>query len=414
MNVSRGTMNALISDLKPAAYNPRKIEPKELNKLVKSIKTFGFVEPVVINKDNTIIGGHQRLKAAQKMGMTEVPVVQVDIPKGQEKALNLALNRISGEWDETKLAEVLVQLTKEEREQSGFDEDEIAKAIGAAINGEEDDFDTTPPVEPKTKLGDLYELGEHRLLCGDSCDLEQVKQLMRGEQADMAWTDPPYNVNYEGGNGLKIENDSMDDLKFRRFLTDAFKNMAWVLGEGCPFYIAHASSESYNFVGAVKDAGLLFKQTIVWVKDRLVLGRQDYQWRHEPILYGWKPGSAHKWYGEFDKTTVLDQSRKFEDWSKEELIDLAKGIETDILRIEKPSKSKEHPTMKPIALIASALQNSSQLGGVVLDLFGGSGSTLIACEQLGRKCRIMELSPAYCDVIVNRWEKLTGKKAVLV
>jgi len=244
-----------------------------------------------------------------------------------------------------------------------------------------------PPEEPITKPGDLWILGRHRLLCGDSTDQTVVAKLMENQLADMIFTDPPYNVNYTGKtkDALTIKNDSMKDDNFRHFLTLAFLNMAQASKAGAPIYVCHADSEGLSFRTAFKEAGWDLKQCIIWVKQHFVMGRQDYQWQHEPILYGWKPGAAHKFYGDRKQTTV---------W-----------------QIDRPMANREHPTMKPIALCAQAIKNSSKSGDIVLDLFGGSGSTLIACEQLNRTCYMMEIDPKYCDVIVKRWENLTGQKA---
>ena len=400
-----------ISKLKPAKYNPRQITKSQMEKLSQSIKEFGFIEPVVINKDNTIIGGHQRVKAAEALGMADVPVVVVNIPKGKEKALNIALNRISGEWDEDKLKELLNTLTEAEQALTGFEEAELAEMLEQAQKVEEDDYESAPPEEPQSKLGDIYQLGDHRLMCGDATKKDDVDKLMDGKTADMAWTDPPYNVDYEGGTGLKIQNDDMGEEDFRRFLHDSFKNFWHVLGGGCPIYIAHASSEADNFMQSAKNAGLNITQTLIWVKNRLVLGRQDYQWRHEPILYGWKPGAAHRWYGGYKQTTVIDDSVDFKKWKKEKLVKVLEEFQTTILHANKPNKNKQHPTMKPLGLINQAIQNSSEIGNIIIDFFGGSGSTMMACEQTKRKCYMMELDPQYVDVIIDRWEELTGGMA---
>ena len=268
-------------------------------------------------------------------------------------------------------------------ELTGFDMDEIEDLMTQFHVPEEiiEDEVPEPPKEPITKLGDLWLLGRHRLLCGDSTDQTVVAKLMENQLADMIFTDPPYNVDYQGSAG-KIMNDNMTDDAFYCFLLDAFKNMAQKSKEGAPIYVCHADSEGLNFRAAFREAGWDLKQCIIWVKHHFVMGRQDYQWQHEPILYGWKPGAAHKFYGDRKQTTV---------W-----------------QIDRPMASREHPTMKPVALCAKAIENSSKAGDIVLDLFGGSGSTLIACEQLNRTCYMMEIDPVYCDVIVQRYINLKG------
>ena len=318
----------------------------------------------------------------------------VDLNKNDEKALNIALNKISGEWDDEKLAAIFQDLKIEDYAVSvtGFDDDELADILAAAVSEEtayEDDFDANEALdvieETQTKAGDIYLLGRHRLMCGDSTKPEDVAKLMDGDLAALLLTDPPYNVDYEGNAG-KIQNDNMEDAAFRSFLRDAFSAADKQMKPGAAFYIWHADSEAYNFHGACRDIGWNIRQRLVWNKNTLVLGRQDYQWKHEPCIYGWKDGAAHKWYSDRKQTTVLE--------------------------FDKPQRSEEHPTMKPVPLFAYQIKNNTQPGDAVLDLFGGSGTTLIACEQIGRAAYVMELDPHFCDVIVKRWEKLTGDKAV--
>jgi DNA modification methylase len=378
-----------IEKLNPAAYNPRKdLQPgdPEYEKLKRSIQEFGYVEPIVWNKrTGNIVGGHQRYKVLLDMGMSEVDCVVVDLDETKEKALNLALNKIQGDWDYLKLKDLLQELDTGEfdLELTGFDMGEIEDLMTQFhVPGEiiEDDV-PEPPEEPITKLGDLWLLGRHRLLCGDATDPEKVSKLMENQLADMIFTDPPYNVDYQGSAG-KIMNDNMTDDAFYRFLIDAFRNMAQKSKEGAPIYVCHADSEGLNFRAAFKEAGWDLKQCIIWVKQRFVMGRQDYHWQHEPILYGWKPGAAHKFYGDRKQTTV---------W-----------------QIDRPMANREHPTMKPVNLCAKAIENSSKSGDIIIDFFGGSGSTLIAAEQLNRTCYMMELDPVYCDVIVQRYINLKG------
>ena len=297
------------------------------------------------------------------------------------KSLRLADNKLNeSSWDMELVNIELEELDDELKELTGFEPIENLEA-------QEDDFDTTPPVEPKSKAGDIYELGEHRILCGSATKIDDVERLMEGEMADLIVTDPPYNVAYTGKtkDALKIDNDSMDDGDFRQFLLDAFVSMFSVMKDGGAFYVFHADSEGLNFRSKLTEAGFMIKQCCIWVKNSLVMGRQDYQWQHEPCLYGWKPGESHNWFSDRKQTTVWNFNR--------------------------PQKNTEHPTMKPIELIAYPISNSSKKGDIVLDLFSGSFSTMIACEQLRRKFRGTEIDPRYIDVGINRWVKLTGQEA---
>ena len=390
-----------LDDLIYAEYNPRKSltqSDPEYKKIKRSIEKFGYVDPIIINSDNTIIGGHQRATVLSDLGYDEIEAVIVDLNKADEKALNIALNKISGEWDMEKLAEVMAELEKElDATITGFDEEQIQGLIDqineiAAQEPKEDNFDVDDALEeieePITQPGDVWILGNHRLLCGDATKPEDYQKLLNGggnSVIDLLVTDPPYNVDYESSSGMKIQNDSMDNDQFYNFLLEFYKNAYDVMKPGAAFYIWHAIMETVNFTKALKDAGFSHKQTLIWNKNSFSLGRQDYQWKHEPCLYGWKPGASHKWYSDRSQTTVMD--------------------------FNKPSRSEQHPTMKPLDLIGYQIKNSSKPGDNVLDVFGGSGSTMIACEQLNRKCYMMELDPKYCDVIVKRWEEYTGKKA---
>lgn len=419
-----------VKDLKPAKYNPRKdLKPgdKEYEKIKNSINVFGYVEPIIINSDNTIIGGHQRLKVLKDLGYTEVECVQVDIDKDQEKALNIALNKISGEWDFEALESLLHELRDADFdiELTGFDLDEISGILEGEENEPQDDeFDVDAEIEniqePITKTGDLWKLGNHRLLCGDSTKPEDVERLMGGKEADLVITDPPYNVVYVGktSDKLTIQNDNMENSQFRMFLVDAFKNMKNAMKKGGVFYIWHADSEGYNFRGACFDNDLKIRQCLIWNKNSMVLGRQDYHWKHEPCLYGWKDGAGHYFIDDRTLTTVIDDKIDVNKLKKDEMKALIKELLNDklpttVINEDRPFRSKEHPTMKPIKLIAYLIKNSSRRGELVLDLFGGSGSTLIASDQLDRINCTMEFDPKYCDVIVARWEKYTGQKAVL-
>ena len=379
-----------ISELKPHPKNPRVHPDSAIDKLVRSIKEYGWTNPVLVSADGYVLAGHARLKAAEKAGIKEVPVIYLPLEGAKAEAYLIADNRLQEEtsWDYEKLKDLLQELDTGELdlELTGFDMDEIEDLMTQFHVPEEiiEDEVPEPPKEPITKPGDLWILGRHRLLCGDSTDQTVIAKLMENQLADMIFTDPPYNVDYVGKTKekLKIANDSMGDEDFRSFLTSAFKNMAQKSKEGAPIYVCHADSEGLNFRAAFNEAGWDLKQCIIWVKQHFVMGRQDYQWQHEPILYGWKPGAAHKFYGGRNQSTV---------W-----------------QIDRPMASREHPTMKPVSLCAKAIENSSKAGDIVLDLFGGSGSTLIAAEQLNRTCYMMELDPIYCDVIVQRYINLKG------
>ncbi|RHH70108.1 MULTISPECIES: DNA modification methylase [Vagococcus] len=415
-------INKKVDELIPYINNPRHNE-QAIDALASSIKNFGFKVPIVVDKNNEIVTGHTRLKAAKKLGLEEVPVlIADDLTEEQVKAFRLADNKVGelATWDEEALQVELDALLSEEFDMSeyGFTEEDFQEVENQT---EEDDYDEEVPEEPQTKYGQVYQLGNHRLMVGDSTKEEDVAKLMGGEKLNLLLTDPPYNVAYEGGtkDKLTIQNDSMDDAKFRLFLTDAFQVANSVMEPGAAFYIWHADSEGFNFRTAVKETGWLLKQTLIWVKSSIVLGRQDYQWIHEPCLYGWKDGAAH--YFTFDRTqaTVIEDKPNLNKMSKDKLKDYILSIEesqgpTTIIREKKPTANKEHPTMKPIKLLSRQVMNSSKKGQNVGDFFGGSGSTLITCEQLERNCFTMELDPRYADVIINRWENLTGETAVKI
>lgn len=387
--------NKKIDELKPYARNPRKNDGA-VDSVAKSIQEFGFKVPIIIDANGEIIAGHTRLKAAKKLGLQEVPcIVADDLTPEQIKAFRLVDNKTAelAEWDFDALS-----LELEELDLSGFDLDwGLPENAGDRVV--EDDPPEVDEHEQLCKPGDIWLLGEHRLICGDSTDREVIEKLFGGEEADLCVTDPPYNVDLGNGgsqdearkrhrrvDGKIIMNDNMGDAEFLDFLTRAFSILNDHLKSGCSFYVFHADNEGLNFRLALKRAGLQLRQTLIWKKSAFTLGRQDYQWIHEPILYGWKDGSAHRWYSNRAQATVLE--------------------------FDRPSKSREHPTMKPIALIAYIVGNSSERGDIVFDGFGGSGSTLIACEQLGRKCYTVELDPRYADVIIKRWEQFTGRAAV--
>jgi DNA modification methylase len=384
-----------VEDLIPYVNNSRKHSDQQVAQIAASIKEFGWTNPILVDKDKGIIAGHGRLMAARKLKMGDVPTIELShLSDAQKKALVIADNKLAlnADWDTQ-----ILSLELSELQDIGFDLDILgfdANELNALLEPEEveglTDEDAVPevPEEPKTKLGDIYQLGNHRLMCGDSCSIADMEKLCDGQLVDMWLTDPPYNVAYEGSTGLTIKNDNMEDSQFRQFLRDSYVTADTVMKAGAVFYIWHADLEGYNFRGAAKDAGWTVRQCLIWEKSSLVMGRQDYHWKHEPCLYGWKDGSGHLWASDRKQTTIL--------------------------QFNKPRKNGEHPTMKPVELFEYCLMNNTKGGDVVLDSFGGSGTTMIAAEKHGRYARLMELDPKYCDVIVKRWEDFTGKKAVLL
>lgn len=379
-----------INTLKPAGYNPRKdLKPgdKEYEKIKKSIDEFGYVAPIIVNSDLTIIGGHQRWKVLKHLGFTEVDCVVIHVDKTKEKALNVALNKINGEWNQELLADLIKDLQELDYDVSftGFEPAEIDELFNCLHDKDvkEDDFDVEEalPENPISKQGDVWLLGKHRLVCGDSTKAETYKLLMEDKKANLIVTDPPYNVAYEGKAG-NIQNDNMTSESFYDFLLAAFSNMHNSMADDAAIYIFHADTEGLNFRKAFKEAGFYLSGTCIWAKHSMVLGRSDYHWQHEPILYGWKKTGKHKWYGDRKQTTI---------WN-----------------FDRPSKSELHPTTKPIPLIAYPIQNSSLTNCIVLDPFGGSGSTLIACEQTNRICHTVEIDEKYADVIVKRYIEYVG------
>lgn len=379
-----------IKDLNPAEYNPRKkLKPgdKEYEKIKSSIVEFGFADPVVVNSDMTIIGGHQRVTVAASLGYTEVPCAIVDVDKTQEKALNIALNKITGEWNQELLADLIQDLQNSNFDvgTTGFEPPEIEQLFSKVHDKkiEEDDFDVEAELKKPTvaQMGDVWLLGKHRVICGDSILPKTYNVLMEGKKANLVLTDPPYNVNVEETAG-KIKNDNMADEDFYKFLFAAFVNMEQNMEADASIYIFHADTEGLNFRKAFANAGFKLSGCCIWKKNALVLGRSPYQWQHEPCLFGWKVTGRHLWFGDRKQTTIWEYDR--------------------------PRSSKDHPTMKPIALMAYPIQNSSMMGCVVLDPFLGSGSTLMACEQTGRICYGIELDEKFVDVIVNRYMEMKG------
>ncbi len=374
-----------LSDLTPDKMNAKEHPEEQVEQIKESIREFRMCDPIgIAGEENLIIEGHGRYMALKELGVKEAPCIRLDHldTKEKRKAYALVHNKttMNSGFDVKLLEANLAEIKTIDMELYGF---ELEKE---PIDTVEDDFEGELPEEPKSKYGDIYQCGDHRVMCGDATIQTDLERLMGGAVADLYLTDPPYNVDYEGGTEekLKIMNDKQEDEEFCQFLTKAFSCANTALKEGGVFYIWHADSEGYNFRKACKETGWKVRECLIWNKNSLVLGRQDYQWKHEPCLYGWKEG-AHIWNGDRKQTTVLD--------------------------FDKPKKNDLHPTMKPIALFSYEIQNSSNENEVVLDSFGGSGTTLICCEQLNRKAYLMELDPRYVDVIIERWETFTGKKA---
>ena len=379
-----------VDALRPAAYNPRKklkAGDKEYEKIKNSILEFGYVEPIIVNYDMTVIGGHQRLTVLKDLGYTEVQCVVVHIEDEHKvKALNIALNKITGAWNEQLLADLLVDLQSVDfnTDLTGFEAPEIEQLFSKVHNKDikEDDFDVEEELKnpPISRKGDIWLLGRHRVICGDSTLPETYTKLMEGRRTNLVLTDPPYNVNVEETAG-KIQNDNMPDEDFYKFLFAAFVNMEQNMESDASIYVFHADSKGLIFRQAFHDAGFYLSGCCIWKKNALVLGRSPYQWQHEPCLFGWKVGGKHQWYSDRKQTTIWEYDR--------------------------PKSSKDHPTMKPVALMAYPIQNSCMSNCIVLDPFLGSGSTLIACEETGRICYGVELDEKFCDVIVKRYVEKT-------
>lgn len=384
-----------VASLVPYARNSRTHGPEQVAQIAASIHEWGWTMPILIDQSGTIIAGHGRVLAAQKLGITDVPcMVAEGWTEEQRRAYVIADNKLAlnAGWDNDLLKVELQALDAEgfDLDLTGFAKDELAAFLQEPTEGLTDE-DAVPeaPAVPVTVEGDVWLLGRHRLMCGESTSIDAVERLCDGQRVDMWLTDPPYNVAYEGKtkDALTIKNDKMEDDSFRLFLRDAYVAADAVMKPGAVFYIWHADSEGYNFRGAAKDAGWTVRQCLVWKKQTMVMGRQDYHWKHEPCLYGWKDGSAHLWAADRKQTTILE--------------------------FDRPSRNGEHPTMKPVELFAYLMLNNTKGNDLVLDSFGGSGTTVIAAEKHGRNARIMELDQKYCDVIIRRWQDFTGQQAVL-
>lgn len=419
-----------IEDLKINEKNPRKISKKELNKLIRSIKEFGFVDPIIVNKHkerfNIVIGGHQRLIAAKKIGIKEVPVVYVELPEDKEHLLNIALNEISGEWDDDKLYLLLKELEERGADLtlSGFDEsiiDEILSSERLRDKEKEIDKIPIPPEKPKSKIGDVWVLGRHRLICGDSTEEETFKKLMKDKIADLCWTDPPYGVSYKGTNNPNsrdwgvLKNDDLRDDKLYKFLNAIYKNVAKHTKKNAALYTCYASVNHIIFEKALNDAGFYIKQQLIWEKGH-VLGHSDYHWSHEPILYCRKEEQPD-WFGDrTHKTVILNSTiEDLQKLKKEELIEIISKVRqnSDLIKEKKDATSEYlHSTQKPVNLSKRMIKNSSRPNDIVLEPCASSGSTLMACEVSGRSCYAIELDPKYVDVILKRWFEFTGKDPI--
>lgn len=388
MNTTTELQLVPLDKLVPYQNNARTHSPEQINKLRSSLREFGFINPVIIDRDYGIIAGHGRAIAAREEGIKEVPCVFADhLTEAQKKAYIIADNRMALDagWDEELLRIEIEELQGMDFDSllTGFDEKELSKLFDDGKEAKDDDFDVDAELQKPTfsKAGDVWTLGRHRLVCGDSTKPETYEVLMDGRKANLVVTDPPYNVDYKGTAG-KIKNDNMASEKFFDFLFDAFSCMEKVMADDASIYVFHADTEGLNFRKAFDAAGFYLSGCCIWKKPSLVLGRSPYQWQHEPVLYGWKKNGKHQWYSDRKQTTIWE--------------------------FEKSKKNGEHPTMKPIPLLCYPITNSSMSNTLVLDPFGGSGSTLIACEQTDRSCATIELDEKFCDVIVNRYIELVG------
>jgi len=420
------TKERKISELVPAEYNPRQLSDKQFEDLQASLSRFGAVDPAIVNihpeRKDIIVGGHQRLKVAKSLGWETYPCVEVNLTRDQERELNIRLNKNTGSWDWDILGNLFEQ---EELTEWGFTDEELFGNVEVEqVEAKEDDYQIPDEIETDIVLGDLIEIGEHRLLCGDSRQTDEWQKVFDGELADLIVTDPPYNVDYSSknealnysdkGNRIQreIENDKMSDEFFYQFLYDFYVALGSYTKPGGAWYVwSPPGNTETTFRNSFSDSGLLLKQVIVWVKNTMVLGRQDYQWKHEPCLYGWKKGAAHYFTHERDKTTVIEDKVDIKKLTKAQMAEmlhkmLSDKIPTSVLRADKPYRSELHPTMKPVLLISQLIQNSSQPGELVADGFLGSGTTMVASHQLKRKCYGMELDPKYCQVVIDRMLKL--------
>lgn len=418
-----------LTDLKPYKNNAKIHTPEQIGQIIKSIQELGFNDPIAVDENGMIIEGHGRLLALQQMGETEVDCIRLEgLTEEQKRAYIHIHNQLTMNtgFDLDILEQELKAIEGIDMSFFGFDMDFDIESDFTFDDGEKAQAEMEAHAaakEPRAKKGQLWQLGRHRLLVGDSTKAADVKKLTGGAAMDLCVTDPPYNVDYVGktADALTIQNDSMDEQAFYAFLFDFYQQMLRALKPGGSYYIFHADSAGLTFRAALQEAGGQVKQNLIWVKNSMVLGRQDYQWKHEPILYGWKEGAGHYFVNDRCQTTVFDSQPDPESMTREELLQYAVALQakleevhTSIIRWKRPTRSDLHPTMKPVALCAKLIQNSSKRGDNIIDFFSGSGSTLMACEETGRNCYAMELDPKYADVTITRWEEATGEKAVLL
>ena len=406
-----------IADIKPYKNNAKEHPKEQIEQIKKSILEYGNNDPIAVDENNVIIEGHGRYIAMCDLGFDEVEIIRLEhLTEEQKKAYRLIHNKLTmnSDFDIEMLEAELSELQIQDMQEFGFDF--LPDFTGDTTNDDLIDEILQDEAEPTTKTGDIWLLGKHRLICGDCTERATIEKLLDGKKVDLLLTDPPYNVAIENSDGLTIANDNMSDTAFYEFLKASFSSADAVMKEGAAFYIWHGESEGLNFRRACEYAGFDVKQCLIWVKNQNTIGRQDYQWRHEPCLYGWKGGSAHYFVKNRKQSTVIDHDIDLDLMTENELRELiAELLEpSTIIREGKPLKNGDHPTMKPIPLIKKQVKNSTKKGGVVLDLFGGSGTTLLACEALDRVCYMSELDAKYCDVIIRRWEEATGEKAVLL
>lgn len=425
-----------IEELRQDSHNFNKGTEEGQALIEKSFSELGAGRSILVDKDGQIIAGNKSQKAAIKAGIKKVRVIETDgseliavkrtdVSLDSEEGRKLALAdnataKANLVWDEVELNAAATELGID-LEEWGVELPDMADPMDDAEAKEDDFSEETDPVKTVVQSGEIWALGEHKLMCGDSTRAEDVQRLMAGEKAVLWLTDPPYNVAVENSQGMTIENDNMSSSDFRKFLCGAFAAAKSVLEDGCPFYIWFASREHINFEGALNDNGLVVRQELIWNKNHFILGRAHYQWKHEPCLYGWKGGSCRYFIDARNRASVLQDEAELniDKMKAAEMRELLKqiyasGLPTTVIDCNKPTKDGDHPTMKPVRLFGFQMSNSSRRGDIVLDTFGGSGTTIVAAEQLGRKARLMELDPHYCDVIIARWEKLTGQKAIKI
>lgn len=414
-----------VSEIAPYKRNAKLHPAEQIEQIIRSISEFGFNDPIAIDEHNVIIEGHGRLlaiKEMQKRGIfgDEVPVIYLrGLSEEQKKAYILAHNKLTmnTDFDLEMLQAELDDITMFDMSDFGFGEDNTGVEELGKVR--EDNYDEPLPVVPKSKLGEIYRLGDHILMCGDSTNVNDVLKLMDGEKASLCVTDPPYNVAVTNSKGMTIKNDDMNESKFVDFLTSAFKNMKDNLNPGGAFYVWLEDTHRRSFEQTLVNVGLQIRSVIVWVKNAASFGRSDYHWMHESCLYGWNDGAAHYFVEDFTQTTVIEDKPDISKMSKDEMrkeleFFYSEDYPKTVIHEKKPTVNDLHPTMKPLKLLERLIRNSSSVGDIVLDLFGGSGSTLMVCEQMGRKCRMMEYDPIYVDVIIDRWESYTGSKAELI